>query len=115
VDILNLGQVSAVSVGVNTKQTRLFLLVMASLLTALSTLVIGPLSFVGLLAPHIARALGQYNAKNQLLVACLVGSILMVSADWLGRTIWFPWQFPAGLMASVVGGAYFLLLLRKGN
>ncbi|WP_353499807.1 Fe(3+)-hydroxamate ABC transporter permease FhuB [Vibrio sp. CB1-14] len=114
-DILNLGQVSAVSVGVNTKQTRLFLLVMASLLTALSTLVIGPLSFVGLLAPHIARALGQYNAKNQLLVACLVGSILMVSADWLGRTIWFPWQFPAGLMASVVGGAYFLLLLRKGN
>ncbi|MGF1773266.1 Fe(3+)-hydroxamate ABC transporter permease FhuB [Vibrio wakamikoensis] len=114
-DILNLGQVSAVSVGVNTKQTRLFLLVMASLLTALSTLVIGPLSFVGLLASHIARALGQYNAKNQLLVACLVGSILMVSADWLGRTIWFPWQFPAGLMASVVGGAYFLLLLRKGN
>ncbi|WP_418642781.1 Fe(3+)-hydroxamate ABC transporter permease FhuB [Vibrio chaetopteri] len=114
-DILSLGQVSAVSVGVNTKQTRLFLLVMASLLTALSTLVIGPLSFVGLLAPHIARALGQYNAKNQLLVACLVGSILMVSADWLGRTIWFPWQFPAGLMASVVGGAYFLLLLRKGN
>ncbi len=98
-DILNLGQVSAVSVGVNTKQTRLFLLVMASLLTALSTLVIGPLSFVGLLAPHIARALGQYNAKNQLVVACLVGSILMVSADWLGRTIWFPWQFPAGLMA----------------
>ncbi|USD63289.1 Fe(3+)-hydroxamate ABC transporter permease FhuB [Vibrio sp. SCSIO 43140] len=114
-DILNLGQVSAVSVGVNTKQTRLFLLVIASLLTALSTLVIGPLSFVGLLAPHIARALGQYKAKNQLVVACLVGSILMVSADWLGRTIWFPWQFPAGLMASVIGGAYFLILLRKGS
>ncbi|ASI91923.1 Fe(3+)-hydroxamate ABC transporter permease FhuB [Vibrio mediterranei] len=112
-DILNLGQVSAVSVGVNTKRTRLFLLVMASLLTALSTLVIGPLSFVGLLAPHIARALGQYKAKNQLIVACFVGAILMVSADWFGRTLWFPWQFPAGLMASVIGGGYFLLLLRK--
>ncbi len=86
---------------------------MASLLTALSTLVIGPLSFVGLLAPHIARALGQYKARNQLIVACLVGAILMVAADWFGRTLWFPWQFPAGLMASVVGGGYFLILLRK--
>ena len=112
-DILNLGQTSAVSVGINTKRTRLVLLIMASLLTALATLVIGPLSFVGLLAPHIARGLGQYRARHQLVVSCLVGASLMVTADWLGRTVWFPWQFPAGLMASVVGGGYFLLLLRK--
>ncbi|MCG6272144.1 iron chelate uptake ABC transporter family permease subunit, partial [Vibrio vulnificus] len=77
------------------------------------TIVIGPLSFVGLLAPHMARSLHQYQARPQMLTAALLGATIMVSADWIGRTLWFPWQFPAGLLASLIGGGYFLYLMRR--
>lgn len=61
----------------------------------------------------MARSLGQYSALKQVIVASFLGALIMVIADWTGRTLWFPWQFPAGLLASVFGGAYFLYLMRK--
>ncbi|WP_281221893.1 Fe(3+)-hydroxamate ABC transporter permease FhuB [Photobacterium sanguinicancri] len=112
-NIIALGAVIANSVGLNSQHVRQLLMLLAALLTALATIVVGPLSFVGLLAPHMARSLGQYNAKDQLIVACLLGGNIMVFADWVGRNVWFPWQFPAGLLASVCGGGYFLYLIRK--
>ena len=76
----------------------------ASLLTALAVIVVGPLSFVGLLAPHMAKSMGQYSARNQMLLACVIGSNIMLLADWLGRNIWFPWQVPV-----VAGDGIYLL------
>lgn len=112
-DLIGLGETSASSVGVNCRQTRLLLLVLVAALTTLCTIIIGPLSFIGLLAPHMARSLNQYRASHQLLTASLLGGVLMVLADWIGRTLWYPWQFPAGLLASLIGGAYFLYLMRR--
>ncbi|WP_253820857.1 Fe(3+)-hydroxamate ABC transporter permease FhuB [Vibrio sp. 99-70-13A1] len=112
-DIISLGEVAANSLGIDSARVRMLLLILVASMTTLSTIVIGPLSFVGLLAPHMARSLHQYSAKQQLITASLLGAILMMTADWLGRTIWFPWQFPAGLLASLIGGAYFLYLMRK--
>ncbi|MGF1873861.1 Fe(3+)-hydroxamate ABC transporter permease FhuB [Photobacterium frigidiphilum] len=112
-DIMALGSTVAESIGVNCRKVRQLLMLAAASLTALATMVVGPLSFVGLLAPHMAKSLGQYNARHQLVIACLLGGNIMVFADWVGRNVWFPWQFPAGLLASIIGGGYFLYLLRK--
>ncbi|KGY13054.1 iron-hydroxamate transporter permease [Vibrio tubiashii] len=113
IELIGLGEVTANSIGMNVTFVRLILLLLVAALTTLCTIVIGPLSFIGLLAPHMARSLHQYRAIPQLLTAALLGAIIMVIADWLGRTLWFPWQFPAGLLASLIGGGYFLYLMRR--
>ena len=113
IELINLGEVTTSSLGMNTTTVRLALLLLVAALTTLCTIVIGPLSFIGLLAPHMARSLHQYRAIPQMLTAALLGAIIMVAADWIGRTLWFPWQFPAGLLASLLGGGYFLYLMRK--
>ena len=113
IELINLGDVTTSSLGMNTTAVRLALLLLVAALTTLCTIVIGPLSFIGLLAPHMARSLHQYRAIPQMLTAALLGAIIMVAADWIGRTLWFPWQFPAGLLASLLGGGYFLYLMRK--
>ena len=113
VTLVNLGEVTATSLGLNATMVRLVLLLIVAALTTLCTIVIGPLSFIGLLAPHMARSLHQYRAIPQMITAALLGAIIMVTADWIGRTLWFPWQFPAGLLASLIGGGYFLYLMRK--
>ncbi|WP_245834606.1 Fe(3+)-hydroxamate ABC transporter permease FhuB [Vibrio salilacus] len=113
IGIIEMGEVTATSLGLNSTRVRLVLLVLVAALTTLCTIVIGPLSFIGLLAPHMARSLHQYQPRTQMLSAALLGALVMVLADWLGRNLWFPWQFPAGLLASLIGGGYFLYLMRR--
>lgn len=113
IEVIGLGEVTANSIGMKASVVRLVLLLLVAALTTLCTIVIGPLSFIGLLAPHMARSLHQYRAIPQMLTAALLGATIMVLADWIGRTLWFPWQFPAGLLASLIGGGYFLYLMRR--
>ncbi|WP_069384174.1 Fe(3+)-hydroxamate ABC transporter permease FhuB [Halomonas caseinilytica] len=112
-DILPLGASTSRALGIGLKRSRLLLLLLVALLTASATLVVGPLSFVGLLAPHLARLLGFSRASMHLLGAALVGALLMVLADWVGRQLLFPQEIPAGIVASLLGGAYFMWGLRK--
>lgn len=112
-DILPLGAPTARALGVKLNRARLVMLVLVALLTACATLVVGPLSFIGLLAPHMARLLGFSRAGQHLLGAALIGMLLMVLADWLGRQLVFPYEIPAGLVASLIGGAYFMWSLRR--
>ncbi|SNB57182.1 iron complex transport system permease protein [Marinobacter sp. es.042] len=106
--ILPLGDTSASSLGLPVTKVRLMLLLLAALLTAAATVVIGPLSFVGLIAPHLARVLGQQTVGRQLIVAALAGGLLLGVADYLSRIVVYPNQLPAGLLAALVGGLYFL-------
>ncbi|MFP4640420.1 MAG: Fe(3+)-hydroxamate ABC transporter permease FhuB [Guyparkeria sp.] len=108
-----LGAAVSRAVGMNVTRGRLVVLVIAAVMTAVATLVIGPLSFIGLLAPHMARLLGLARARDHLLGAALIGMGLMVLADWVGRQILFPEEIPAGLVASLIGGTYFLWALRR--
>ncbi|MHB0777067.1 Fe(3+)-hydroxamate ABC transporter permease FhuB [Halomonas sp. WWR20] len=112
-DLLPLGAPTARALGVDVTRSRLALLGLVALLTACATLVVGPLSFVGLLAPHMARLLGFSRARLHLLGAVLMGALLMVLSDWLGRQLLFPQEVPAGLVASLLGGAYFMWGLRR--
>lgn len=111
--ILPLGGATARAVGIALTPSRLALLLLAAVLTAAATLTIGPLSFVGLMAPHIARMLGFRRALPQQVMAALLGGGVMLAADWCGRMLAFPDQIPAGLLATFIGAPYFVYLLRK--
>ncbi len=111
--ILPLGGATARSVGIALTPARLTILLLAAVLTAMATLTVGPLSFVGLMAPHMARMLGFRRALPQMVIAALLGGLLMVFADWCGRMLLFPYQIPAGLLATFIGAPYFVYLLRK--
>ncbi len=65
------------------------------------------------MGPHIARLAGFQRAGTQLPAAALIGGLILLVADWLGRSIIFPFQIPAGLLATVVGGPFFLALMGK--
>ncbi|MCQ9122586.1 Fe(3+)-hydroxamate ABC transporter permease FhuB [Rodentibacter caecimuris] len=112
-DLLSLQTSMAQALGLNIKRTRWILIIFSAFLTALATLMIGPLSFIGLLVPHLTHFLGVHKARTQLLLSAVLGSTIMLIADWIGRQLLFPYEIPAGLVATLVGGTYFLLMMRK--
>jgi len=111
--ILPLGGPPAQALGVPLARARGTLLLLAALMTASATLVAGPLTFVGLMAPHIASALGIRQPLSALLGAATTGAILMTTADWFARTLAFPLQLPTGLVATLLGAPFLMLLLSR--
>jgi iron complex transport system permease protein len=107
-EILPLGEASSRALGIGLGASRLRLLLAAALLTGAATLIVGPLSFVGLMAPHIARMMGLQRPMPQLYGSAVLGALIMVVADWLGQNLLFPYQIPGGLLATLVGGPYFM-------
>ncbi|WP_342238687.1 Fe(3+)-hydroxamate ABC transporter permease FhuB [Inquilinus sp. OTU3971] len=114
-EILPLGAAPARALGLDPTRAWLALLPLVAVPVAAATLAIGPLSFVGLMAPHMARLAGFHRALPQLLASALAGALILLAADWLGRTLIFPWQVPAGLLAAFIGGPYLLWLLRRSR
>ncbi|VVD75318.1 Fe(3+)-hydroxamate ABC transporter permease FhuB [Pandoraea fibrosis] len=112
-DLLPMGEATATAVGVNVKRARVWLWCLAAALSAVATLVVGPLSFVGLLAPHLARLAGFGKGRSQAVAAAVAGALLMIAADWLGRNLMFPQQLPAGVLAMLIGAPYLLWHLRR--
>ncbi|WP_412066288.1 Fe(3+)-hydroxamate ABC transporter permease FhuB [Rhizobium sp. SYY.PMSO] len=113
--ILPLGQAVSVGLGISIRPARIFLIIIAAICTGAATLVVGPLSFAGLLAPHLARRIGLARAGHQLIGAAIIGSLILIVADWLGRNLLFPYQIPAGLLGSLVGGPYLLVAVYRGT
>jgi iron complex transport system permease protein len=111
--ILPLGESASRSVGVPLTLPRLAVLLATALATAAGTLIVGPLSFVGLMAPHAVRLLGFRQPLPQLIAAAVLGAALMALADLAGRIVAFPWQIPAGLVATFLGGSYFIVLMGR--
>ncbi|WP_201537768.1 Fe(3+)-hydroxamate ABC transporter permease FhuB [Psychrobacter immobilis] len=112
-EILSLGSGIARELGVSLRLFQSLILILVAALSTISTLAVGPLSFVGLMIPHLASTLGAVQLKRQLQLAAILGAALMVVADWLGRYIIFPYEIPAGTIAAIIGGAYFLYLMRR--
>jgi len=111
--LLGLGTQPAQSLGLHLRTHSLLILLLAAALTAGGTLLIGPLSFVGLIAPQLARYSGARSVSAQIGLAALLGATLMVLADWLGRNIAWPWPVSAGILCSLIGAPWFLWQLRR--
>jgi ABC-type Fe3+-siderophore transport system permease subunit len=103
----------AQSLGLNIFRSRLLILTVGAILSGVFTLLLGPLSFIGLLGPHLARVLGCTTVKQQLCCAALIGANLMLLADWIGKNLLFPYEIPTSLIATTVGACCFLLCVRK--
>lgn len=112
-DILPLGDHSASALGLDVGHSRILIMSLTALMTAAATLVVGPLSFAGLLATHMARMLGLQRAVHHVIGAAIFGALVMTFADWAGRTIIYPYQLPAGLLATLFCSPYLMWLLQK--
>ncbi|MGV6875262.1 Fe(3+)-hydroxamate ABC transporter permease FhuB [Pseudochelatococcus sp. B33] len=112
-DVLPLGTAPARSLGLSPRVSHLCILLFSAVATATATLVVGPLSFVGLMGPHLARFAGLTGGLHQALGAALIGGMIMAAADWLGRVISPTSAIPAGLMATLVGTPCLIWLLRR--
>lgn len=117
IDILSLGDKVAINLGEKVDFLRVGLLLIGIILTASSVSVSGTIGFVGLIAPHIAKSLVGYRHKLVIPLSGLVGAILLVVADIIGRTIIAPTEIPVGIVTAIVGAPYFLYLLlgKKSN
>ncbi len=114
-DLLALDDDTPRVLGVRLGAARLVLLTLAAVLTATAVSAIGLLAFVGLVAPHAARALVGARHARVLPVAALLGGLLVCLADVLGRTVIAPAQLPAGTLAALIGTPYFAWLLWRSR
>ncbi|WP_405962517.1 iron ABC transporter permease [Streptomyces sp. NBC_00723] len=112
-DLLAVDEDTPRIVGVRVERTRFAALTIAAVLAALSVIAVGVVGFVGLVAPHLARSLVGARHGRAIPVAILLGALLVCVADALGRTLVAPAQVPAGLMIALVGGPYFIRVLRQ--
>lgn len=112
-NLIGLGDEAAQSLGTALKPTRWLAMAIAVLLTSLGVGIIGPVGFIGLVAPHMARRLVGGHHQHLLPASMLIGALLLVLADTLGRTLIAPSEIPAGVLTAVIGAPYFLWLLAR--
>ncbi|MEH6372856.1 iron ABC transporter permease [Streptomyces sp. KLMMK] len=114
-DLVSLDEDTPRLLGLDLARGRLGFLALSVLLSATAVAAAGTIGFVGLVAPHAARALVGRRHARVVPVAVLLGALLVCTADLLGRTVIAPAQLGAGLMTAVIGTPYFLYLLMRGR
>lgn len=113
VTVMSLGDEVAVGLGMKTSFVKGMSTVIVLVLTGLSVIVVGPVSFVGLITPHIVRYLIGVDYRYIIPASGLYGALLTVFADLVGRLINKPYETPISIIFSVIGVPYFLYLARK--
>lgn len=112
-DVMQLDDQHARTLGLGLNRWRAFALLIATLLAASAVGVVGPVGFIGLLIPHICRRLAGANLPVQLVLCVLLGGVVAVLADLLGRTLFVPYEVPVGVVSAILGVPFFLYLLSR--
>ncbi|RWR05215.1 Fe(3+)-hydroxamate ABC transporter permease FhuB [Paenirhodobacter populi] len=112
-EILPLGTEVSRALGLRLSRIRPGLVLLAGLATGVATMLVGPVSFVGLMAPHLARSLGLVRAAPFVIASWLIGALLMVIAAFGARTAGYPYDLPLGLFATLIGTPWLFVLLLK--
>ena len=108
--LLEMGDDSACALGVRVEYSRLLLMLVAVVLTASATALAGPISFIALVAPHIAHRLSG-TTRWGLTQAALCGALLLSAADFCAQQLFLPYQLPVGVVTVSLGGIYLIVLL----
>ncbi|MFC3836061.1 Fe(3+)-hydroxamate ABC transporter permease FhuB [Paracoccus rhizosphaerae] len=111
--VLPLGPSVSGGLGVNLRLARLVLIIMAGTATGAATVITGPLSFVGLMAPHLSRRVGLVRPADHLTGSALIGAGLMLVADFGARMAGFPYELPLGLFATLIGAPWLIWLMTR--
>lgn len=114
-DLLALEDKTARSLGLNVDRARIATSAAGVLLASVSTAIIGPISFLGLLVPHIARILVGTSHRALIPYAIVLGAFTLLLADTIGRTVAAPYEISAAVIMSIVGGPLFIVLLRRAR
>lgn len=112
-NVIRMGDQVAANLGEKVVRIRIVLSLLAVFLAAISVATIGMIGFVGLIVPHMARLLVGSNYKYLLPMSMALGALVLLVADTGGRTLFAPLEIPAGILMAVIGGPYFLYLMRK--
>lgn len=112
-DALALGDEAARSLGTRTALTRALALLAVTALCGTAVVTAGPIAFLGLIVPHLARLAGARTVRAQLLLALPLGAAILVLADVAGRVILPPSEVRVGLMAALLGGPFFVIVVRR--
>ena len=111
-DTLGLGENKASTLGVTVNKVQISVLVLAVALSTTAVAICGPIAFLGLVAPHLARYWIGYDLRKSLPMAMLLGAILMLAADTIARAVNFPSEVPAGAVLALIGAPVFVLFAR---
>ncbi|WYQ42068.1 Fe(3+)-hydroxamate ABC transporter permease FhuB [Bacillus sp. FSL W7-1321] len=112
-DVLALNQEVSVTLGLRIQLVRVLVLLLAVGAGAAAVAVAGAISFIGLLAPHAARGIVGVKTRFVVPVSMLLGGILLVTADLLGRLVLYPKDIPSGLLVAIIGAPYLLYIMKK--
>ena len=112
-DTLGLGENKASTLGVTVNKVQISVLVLAVALSTTAVAICGPIAFLGLVAPHLARRLVGGRHRTLLPAALIIGALLLQLSDILARVIDPPTELPAGILTAIIGAPYFVYLLMR--
>ena len=112
-NVIRMGDQVAMNLGENVNRIRILLSILAVFLAAVSVAAVVMIGFVGLIVPHMARFLVGSNYKYLMPMSMALGALVLLIADTGGRTLFSPMEIPAGILMAVIGGPYFLYLMRR--
>ena len=114
-DVIEVGDVEAQSLGLNVTRLRLVVVLAASLATAAAVAVAGLIGFVGIIVPHTVRLLVGGSYRSVLPLSVLFGASFLIIVDVLARTVVAPAEIPIGVITALVGAPFFLVVLRRNR
>lgn len=114
-NVLALGDKVAEGLGLNIQLNRFLLMAISVALAGSSVAYAGGVSFIGLIAPHMARKMGGKSYSNLIIVSALTGGMILMSADLVARTAFLPLDLPAGVFVSGIGAPFFIYLLYRNR
>lgn len=112
-DLLAFGDESSTGFGLPVRGTRLSAMIIGVLLAAGAVASVGTIGFLGLVAPHVVRMMIGHHTRRSIILSGLLGGLLLVTADTIGRTIMAPTEIPSGLIIMLIGAPYFLFLMYR--
>ncbi|MEA5085238.1 MAG: iron ABC transporter permease [Lachnospiraceae bacterium] len=114
-NILALEDKTIRSLGINVNVVRAVVSVIAVLLASITTAVVGTVGFIGLIVPHIGRLMVGSDHKYLIPFSMILGAFIMLLADTVGRLIAYPYEVSAAIIMSVIGGPFFIILLKRSD
>ena len=112
-NVLSLGDDTAINLGFNVAKTRIILSAISVFLAGTCTAIVGVISFVGLIVPHIGRMIIGSDHKYLIPFSMVLGGSVLLIADTISRTILGAVELPVGVVMSILGGPFFLYLLKR--
>lgn len=113
-NVLSMGEDVAKSLGLRTGLLKVWMAIVIILLSGGAVAIAGPIGFIGIVIPHVARSIVGIDHRWLIPFSCILGGILLLASDILARYIIMPQEVPVGVMTAIIGTPFFIYIARKG-